>query len=85
MVTLDNYLFFAWAGRKMMYKCTYFDENFSHRWNIDWIGKKKYCAYEKSKVYYTHQILNVAITTKNKGRILCNKAKKNLRIFQDIL
>ena len=43
MVTLDNYLFFAWAGREMMYKCTYFDENFSHRWNIDWIGKKKYC------------------------------------------
>ena len=28
MVTLDNYLFFAWAERKMMYKCTYFDENF---------------------------------------------------------
>ena len=41
MVTLDNYLFFAWAGREMMYKCTYFDENFSHRWNIDWIDKKK--------------------------------------------
>ena len=49
MVTLDNYLFFAWVGREMMYKCTYFDENFSHRWNIDWIGKKKYCMKKLGK------------------------------------
>ena len=71
MVTLDNYLFFAWAGREMMYKCTYFDENFFPQMEYRLDRQKEIMHMKKlgkSKVYYTHQILNVAMTTEKKGQ-----------------